>query len=90
MYKIIYSTQMKRSLKLIKKRGKNLSKLNTVLNILASGEQLPEKFKDHNLVGNYNKYRECHIEPDWLLIYTIEEDVLILTLVQTGTHSDLF
>ena len=53
-------------------------------------KKLPEKYKDHNLSGNYNKYRECHIEPDWLLIYKIEYDTLILTLVRTGTHSDLF
>lgn len=90
MYKIVYTKQMKQSLKLMKKRGKDLSKLQTVLQILSTGEQLPEKYKDHNLSGNYSKYKECHIEPDWLLIYKIECEVLVLTLVCTGSHSDLF
>ncbi len=90
MYSIVYSTQMKRSLKLMKKRGKDLAKLQHVINILASGEELPQKYKDHCLSGNYSKYRECHIEPDWLLIYKIENDILVLTLVITGSHSDLF
>ena len=52
--------------------------------------QLPEQYKDHNLSGNYKGYRECHIEPDWLLIYKIENDIITLTLVHIGTHSDLF
>lgn len=90
MYSIVYSTQMKRSLKLMEKRGKDLVKLQKVINILASGEELPPKHKDHCLSGNYSKYRECHIEPDWLLIYKIEKDILVLTLVITGSHSDLF
>ncbi len=90
MYSIVYSTQMKRSVKLMKKRGKDLSKLQTVVELLAAGKDLPPKYKDHNLTGNYCKYRECHIEPDWLLIYKIESDILILTLVSTGSHSDLF
>lgn len=81
---------MKRSVKLMKKRGKDLSKLQTVVELLAAGKDLPPKYKDHNLTGNYCKYRECHIEPDWLLIYKIESDILILTLVSTGSHSDLF
>ena len=90
MYSIVYSTQMKRSLKLMKKRGKDLAKLQHVINILAAGEELPPKYKDHCLSGNYSKYKECHIEPDWLLIYKIENDILVLTLVITGSHSDLF
>lgn len=81
---------MKRSLKLMKKRGKDLAKLQNVINILASGEELPQKYKDQCLSGNYSKYRECHIEPDWLLIYKIENNILVLTLVITGSHSDLF
>ena len=81
---------MKRSVKLMKKRGKDLSKLQTVIELLAAGKDLPPKYKDHNLTGNYCKYKECHIEPDWLLIYKIESDILILTLVRTGSHSDLF
>lgn len=57
---------------------------------LAGGEQLPEKNKDHALTGNWTGHRECHIQPDWLLVYRIENDLLILTLARTGTHSDLF
>ncbi len=90
MYKIIYSNEMKRSVKLMKKRGKDLTKLTKVISLLADGSILPEKYRDHQLSGNYSGYRECHIEPDWLLIYKIKEDILILTLVITGTHSDLF
>ena len=90
MYEIVYTSQMKQSLKLMKKRGKDLSKFEKVLEILSSGKCLPEKYKDHNLSGNYCKYRECHIEPDWLLIYKIECDILVLTKVKTGSHSDLF
>lgn len=61
-----------------------------VVTILASGNELPEKYRDHNLQGNYSGFRECHILPDWLLIYRIENDLLILTLARTGSHSDLF
>ena len=64
--------------------------LQEVITILASGQSLPEKYKDHQLIGNYTGYRECHIAPDWLLIYKIEEDILLLTLTRTGTHTDLF
>ena len=74
----------------MKKRGKNFKKLETVLNILAQGNNLPEKYKDHSLSGNYKNYRECHIEPDWLLIYQIKENLLILIALRTGSHSDLF
>lgn len=90
MYKIVYTTQMKRTLKLMKKRGKDLGKLTEVINILASGKELPEKYKDHQLSGNFCKYRECHVEPDWLLIYKLECELLVLTLITTGSHSDLF
>ena len=61
-----------------------------VMKILAKGEKLPKKYKDHELKGDYQGHRECHIQPDWLLIYKIENEVLILTLTRTGTHSDLF
>lgn len=81
---------MKHDLKRMKKRGKNLKKLETVLNILAQGNNLPEKYKDHSLSGNYKNYRECHIEPDWLLIYQIKENLLILIALRTGSPSDLF
>ena len=81
---------MKRDLKLIKKRGKDISKLETVLEILLSGENLPDKYKDHQLKGEMSEFRECHIEPDWLLIYRKEDTELILYATATGTHADLF
>ena len=74
----------------MQKRGKGLSKMNTILGILVTGEPLPERYKDHSLSGNYSKYRECHIEPDWLLIYKIENERLTLILSRTGSHNDLF
>ena len=81
---------MKRDLKLIKKRGKDISKLETVLEILLSGENLPDKYKDHQLKWEMKEFRECHIEPDWLLIYRKEDTELILYATATGTHADLF
>ncbi len=72
------------------KRGLNIDLLETVIATLALGEPLPDKNKDHALTGNWIGHRECHILPDWLLIYRIEEEVLILTLARSGTHSDLF
>ena len=90
MYKIRPSTKFQKDLKKVQKRGYDISLLTTVLNILANGESLPPKYKDHNLSGNYKWCRECHITPDWLLIYEILDDELILYLTRTGTHSDLF
>ncbi len=90
MYEIEMSTRFKKDYKLAKKRGYDLSLLKKVIDILASGEKLPEKYSDHALSGNYVGYRECHITPDWLLIYRIEKGLLILGLTRTGTHSDLF
>ncbi len=72
------------------KRGLKISLLDEVIALLAMGEALPQKYKDHALTGNWAGHRECHILPDWLLIYRIEDDVLVLTLSRTGTHSDLF
>ena len=80
--------KFKQDIKTAKKRGYDLSLLTEVLDILAAGEQLPPKYKDHNLIGNYKGCRECHIQPDWLLIYEVSENVLYLA--RTGTHSDLF
>ena len=74
----------------MKKRGKDLEKLKYVVNELAAQRPLDEKYRDHELTGNYRNFRECHIEPDWLLIYRIEKGELTLALVRTGTHSDLF
>mgnify|MGYP000917729908 FL=1 len=90
MYRIRPSTKFQKDLKKAQKRGYDISLLTTVLNILANGEALPKKYKDHYLSGNYKGCRECHITPDWLLIYEILDDELILYLTRTGTHSDLF
>ena len=72
------------------KRGLKIELLEEVISTLAMGKTLPEKHKDHALTGNWGGHRECHILPDWLLIYRIEDDVLVLTVSRTGTHSDLF
>ena len=90
MLDIVPSNQFKKDLKLAMKRGLKLDKLQTVINILASQQKLDEKYRDHNLIGEYRDFRECHIEPDWLLVYRINEDELELFLFRTGTHSDLF
>ena len=89
-YVIEISSRFKKDYKLAKKRGCDLSLLQTVIDMLANGEKLPEKFNDHSLGGEYSGYRECHILPDWLLIYRIEKDMLVLVLIRTGSHSDLF
>lgn len=90
MFDIRFNNRMKRDVKLMKKRGKDLSKLENILTKLANGENLPDKNKDHQLKGEWQDFRECHIEPDWLLIYRIEDDELILYATATGTHADLF
>lgn len=84
------TTKFNKDLKLMKKRGYNIKKLEKIVNKLLNQEILEEKYKDHKLIGDYEGCRECHIEPDWLLIYYIENDILTLTLSRTGTHSDLF
>lgn len=90
MYKIMATGKFKKDLKIMIKRGYNLKLLDDIVTKLANGEQLPVKNKDHNLSGNYVGKRECHITPDWLLIYEIDQEVLYLYLTRTGTHSDLF
>ena len=90
MLKIVSSNQFKKDLKLAKKRGLDLNRLSLVINTIAAQEPLHEKYRDHNLSGRYQGFRECHIEPDWLLIYRVEEDELELFLFRTGSHSDLF
>jgi mRNA interferase YafQ len=90
MLKIRYSSKFKKDYKLILKRGYDTRLLEKVLEILVKEEPLPQKYLDHPLVGNYAGHRECHITPDWLLIYKIEKDILTLSLTRTGTHSDLF
>lgn len=90
MYSIVYTNRMKQDAKLMKKRGKDMSKLVAVLNKLAAGETLPEPNRDHQLTGSLRDFRECHIEPDWLLMYQIIENRLVLSATATGSHSDLF
>ena len=90
MLKIVYHTKFKKDYKMMVKRGYDTTELFKVIDLLANQETLPEKYKDHNLTGNYVGFKECHINPDWLLIYKVEEDKLILNLVRTGSHSDLF
>lgn len=89
-YNIIPTTKFKKDLKKASKRNLKIEKLEKVIDIIANGEMLSEKYRDHELSGNYSGCRECHIEPDWLLIYEIHNDKLILILTRTGTHSDLF
>lgn len=89
-YDIKFTNQFKKDIKLAKKQHKDLDKLFEVINILAEGGVLEAKYKDHSLTGSYKGTRECHIEPDWLLIYEIRDDVLVLMLYRLGTHSELF
>ena len=89
-YRIVQTGKFKKDLKAVIKRGYNIALLEVVVDILASGQELPVKYKDHALIGNYKGCRECHITQDWLLIYEIDGDELILYLTRTGTHSDLF
>lgn len=89
-YEIVPTNKFKKDIKIAIKRGYNISLIKEVIDILAKVEQLPEKYKDHNLVGNYKECRECHITPDWILIYEVDDKHLFLYLTRTGTHSDLF
>lgn len=88
-YQIEQTSIFRKDLKKAKKRGLDLSLLDEVVTAIQNGETLPEKNKDHALTGNWIGHRECHIQPDWLLVYRILDDTLILSLVRTGTHSDL-
>lgn len=87
---IVWTTRFKKDYKLAIKRNLNIDLLDNIIRMLAKGEALPDKNQDHELGGDWKGYRECHIQPDWLLIYRIESDMLVLTLSRTGTHSDLF
>lgn len=89
-YTVKLTSQFKKDFKLAVKRGLNIELLQDVVLKLAQGKTLPQLNKDHELSGKWSGFRECHIQPDWLLIYYIEEDVLVLTLTRTGSHSDLF
>jgi mRNA interferase YafQ len=90
MLEIKFTNKMKRDAKRMRKRGKDMTKLTVALNLLASRTAMPKNYCDHQLTGNLKDFRECHIEPDWLLVYQIFEDTLILSATGTGTHSDLF
>ncbi len=87
---IVWTTQFKKDYRLAVKRHLDIDRLDDIVRALSRGETLPEKNKDHALSGNWEGHRECHILLDWLLIYRIEDDLLILTLARTGTHCDLF
>ena len=90
MLDLIMTGQFKRDLKRIQKRGLELELLKNVIRLLLEEQTLDEKYRDHALTGNYRGFRECHIQPDWLLIYAIDHNELILTASRTGSHSELF
>ena len=89
-YTVKLTSQFKKDYKNAIKRHLPIELLDDIIKALANGETLPEKNRDHPLSGNWKGHRECHILPDWLLIYRIENDILVLTLSATGSHSDLF
>ena len=88
--KVVWTSRFKKDYKLAVKRRLNIKLLDDTIRMLASGMTLPEECNDHQLTGNLKNYRECHIQSDWLLMYRIEKDILVLSLQRTGTHSDLF
>lgn len=90
MYKISYTNRFKKDYKLCKKRGLDVSKLEEVIKLLENKGKLPAKFKPHKLTGNYKDCWECHIKPDWLLVWLQDDNELTLIFTNTGTHSDLF
>lgn len=90
MYELIITSRCKKDIALMGKRGFPLKRLKAVLDTLMAGRALEQKYRDHALLGTYAGFRECHIAPDWLLIYKIHDDALLITAVRTGTHSDLF
>lgn len=89
-YEVRFTGQFKKDLKRAKKQGKDTDELFAVIDKLCNGETLDEKYRDHGLNGNYKGCRECHIEPDWLLIYEIDDGILVLMLYRVGSHSELF
>ena len=89
MLDVDFASQFKKDMKRKRKQGAELAKIDEVITMLRSGEPLPERNRDHALSGTYHGHRECHIEPDWLLIYRIDSDLLVLTAVRTGSHSEL-
>lgn len=89
-YEVKFTSQFKKDLKLAKKQNRNLDKMYEIIEKLANKEPLDEKYRDHCLKGNYSDHRECHIEPDWLLIYEYIDNILVLELSRLGSHSELF
>lgn len=90
MFEVVLSNRFRKDLKLAAKRGLRLDELNAIVEQLAAGQTLPERNRDHALTGDYIGFRECHIRPDWLLVYRVDGDALELFLFRTGTHADLF
>ena len=90
MLDVVLSNRFKKDLKLAAKRGLDLAELETVVNRLAAQQPLPDKNRDHTLTGDYIGFRECHIRPDWLLVYRVDGEDLVLFLFRTGSHTDLF
>ena len=90
MLELVTTSTFRKDLKIAKKRGYDLSLIEFVIDALLKENTLPQKYKDHVLTGNYRGFRECHISPDWLLIYAVDKDKLVLIVSRTGTHSDLF
>jgi mRNA interferase YafQ len=90
MYSIVFTTKFKKDFKLALKRGLNEKFLEQILITLREDGKLPQKFKPHKLKGNYSGLWECHITPDWLLIWDQEDEIKLITLIRTGSHSDLF
>ena len=90
MYHVKFTSAYKKNYKLMKRRGLDISLLDEVIDKLRRGIPLDEKYHNHELTGNFKGFHECHIKPDWLLIYLIENDILTLTLVDTGSHADIF
>ena len=90
IYRLLLTSKFKKGLKLAKRRGLDIALLDDVVEKLLHGIALEEKNVDHELKGKFKGFRECHIQPNWLLIYLLEDEILTLTLVDTGTHSDLF
>lgn len=89
-YRVEQTSTFRKDLKKALKRGKDKTKLLEIVRLLADGRPLPEHCKDHALIGDLTGFRDCHIEPDWLLIYAIDQGALVLSLTRTGTHADLF
>ena len=90
MFTVKFTNAFKKSYRLMEKRGFDVTLLDEVVELLRQGRPLDEKYRDHLLKGEFSGFHECHIKPDWLLIYLIEENIVTLTLVNTGSHADLF